>query len=152
MKTKVDSIAETRKRLSDCGLRTTAARLAVIHWLQRAGSPATHAEIAADLVPLGFDKATVFRNLTDLVEAGLVTRKELGDRELSQRNDFGEPRAGEEQFWVLDPCQLERTSQVDRIFPRLEDRLGGPRPLRGWGCLGYVRGRLRGERSHSEHE
>ena len=29
--------------------------------------------------PLGFDKATVFRNLTDLTEAGLVSRTELGD-------------------------------------------------------------------------
>ncbi len=78
-KTEVDSVAETRELLSSRGLRTTAARLAVVHWLQRSGSPATHAEIAADLVPLGFDKATVLRNLTDLVEAGLVTRKELGD-------------------------------------------------------------------------
>lgn len=78
-KTRIDAVAETRKILSDRGLRTTAARLAVIHWLQKARSPATHAEIAADLVPVGFDKATVLRNLTDLVEAGLVTRKELGD-------------------------------------------------------------------------
>ena len=77
--TVIENIAETRKLLSDCGLRTTAARLAVIHWLQKASSPATHADIAADLVPMGFDKATVLRNLTDLVEAGLVTRKELGD-------------------------------------------------------------------------
>jgi Fur family ferric uptake transcriptional regulator len=78
-KTRIDAVAETRKILSDRGLRTTAARLAVIHWLKKARSPATHAEIAADLVPVGFDKATVLRNLTDLVEAGLVTRKELGD-------------------------------------------------------------------------
>lgn len=77
--TDIDAVSKTRKLLSDCGLRTTAARLAVIHWLQRATSPATHADIAADLVPLGFDKATVLRNLTDLVEAGLVTRRELGD-------------------------------------------------------------------------
>ena len=77
--TEIDAVSKTRKLLSDCGLRTTAARIAVIHWLQRAKSPATHADIAADLVPLGFDKATVLRNLTDLVEAGLVTRRELGD-------------------------------------------------------------------------
>jgi Fur family ferric uptake transcriptional regulator len=76
---KIDAVAKTRKILSDRGLRTTAARIAVIDWLERAKSPATHADIAADLVPLGFDKATVLRNLTDLVEAGLVTRKELGD-------------------------------------------------------------------------
>ena len=78
-KTEVDAVAETRELFSSRGLRTTAARLAVMHWLQKANAPATHAEIAASLVPLGFDKATVLRNLTDLVEAGLVSRKELGD-------------------------------------------------------------------------
>ncbi len=57
----------------------TGARMAVMRWLQDAKRPATHAEIAEDLVPLGFDKATVYRNLTDLAEAGLVTRSELGD-------------------------------------------------------------------------
>ncbi|WP_010584209.1 Fur family transcriptional regulator [Schlesneria paludicola] len=78
-RSEADAVARTRELLSDRGLRTTAARLAVMHWLGRAKSPATHADIAASLVPLGFDKATVLRNLTDLVEAGLVTRKELGD-------------------------------------------------------------------------
>lgn len=78
-KKEATAVAQTRELLSNHGLRTTAARLAVMHWLQRASSPATHADIAASLVPLGFDKATVLRNLTDLVEAGLVTRKELGD-------------------------------------------------------------------------
>lgn len=30
-------------------------------------------------MPLGFDKATIFRNLADLTNAGLVVRSELGD-------------------------------------------------------------------------
>lgn len=76
----ITAIAQTREILLRAGLRMTAARTAVVRWLQSAKSPATHAEIAADLVPLGFDKATVFRNLNDLVDAGLVTRNELGDR------------------------------------------------------------------------
>jgi Fur family ferric uptake transcriptional regulator len=75
----IESVAEIRKLLSDAGLRTTSARLAVIRRLRTAKSPLSHAEVAEDLVPLGFDKATVFRNLTDLVDAGLVTRTELGD-------------------------------------------------------------------------
>lgn len=73
-------VAQLRQRLADVGLRTTAARTAVLRWLQRSTAPATHAEIAVDLVPLGFDKATVFRNLNDLSDVGLVTRSELGDR------------------------------------------------------------------------
>jgi Fur family ferric uptake transcriptional regulator len=73
------SLAEVRDRLRRAGLRSTAARTAVMQWLEEATNPLTHAEIAAALVPRGFDKATVYRNLTDLTEAGLVSRTELGD-------------------------------------------------------------------------
>lgn len=75
----LESIAQTREILAKAGLRSTAARTAVLQWLQKSKAPATHAQIAVDLVPLGFDKATVFRNLNDLAEAGLVSRTELGD-------------------------------------------------------------------------
>lgn len=78
-KQNTEAIASARTLLSKVGLRMTGARMAVMRWLQEAKCPATHAEIAEDLVPLGFDKATVYRNLTDLAEAGLVTRSELGD-------------------------------------------------------------------------
>lgn len=79
LKQNAEAVAKTRALLSSVGLRMTGARMAVMRWLQAANSPATHADIAKDLVPLGFDKATVYRNLTDLAEAGLVTRTELGD-------------------------------------------------------------------------
>jgi Fur family ferric uptake transcriptional regulator len=75
----IESVARIRAMLSEVGLRTTSARLAVVRRLQAARSPLSHAEVAENLVPLGFDKATVFRNLTDLVDAGLVSRTELGD-------------------------------------------------------------------------
>lgn len=78
-KQNAEAVAKTRALLSGVGLRMTGARMAVMRWLQGATTPATHADVAADLVPLGFDKATVYRNLTDLAEAGLVTRTELGD-------------------------------------------------------------------------
>lgn len=78
-KAESNSVAQIRQLLSRVGLRTTPARTAVLRWLQKAKTPATHAEIAADLMSLGVDKATVFRNLNDLVEAELVSRTELGD-------------------------------------------------------------------------
>lgn len=74
-----DDVAEIQELVRGAGLRCTAARMDVIQRLRQANSPLTHAVVAADLVPLGFDKATVFRNLTDLAEVGLVTRSELGD-------------------------------------------------------------------------
>ena len=72
----VDSI---RSLLRDRGFRATPARIAVLQELRKAKSPLTHAELAETLVPLGFDKATVFRNLSDLTDAGLTSRTELGD-------------------------------------------------------------------------
>jgi len=80
-----------RRLLKAAGLRTTPARIAVMQELRAAKSPQTHADVAAKLVPLGFDKTTVFRNLTDLADAQLATRTELGDHvwrfEISDPND-----------------------------------------------------------------
>lgn len=101
----LSAVAATREVLSDHGLRTTAARLAVMQWLQKSTSPATHAEIAASLVPRGFDKATVLRNLTDLVEAGLVTRKELGDHVWRfELRDASHPDSCEHPHFICVDC------------------------------------------------
>lgn len=54
-------------------------RLEVLRRLQSTESPMSHADLAKELVPLGFDRATVYRNLNDLVENGLATRVDLGD-------------------------------------------------------------------------
>lgn len=78
-KSPVDDVIAARKLLKDAGLRSTPARISVINALKRSAKPQTHAELSELLVPLGFDKATVFRNLTDLAEAELVVRTELGD-------------------------------------------------------------------------
>jgi len=39
----------------------------------------THADVAARLDDDGVDKATAFRNLNDMTDAGLLRRTELGD-------------------------------------------------------------------------
>ncbi|MEX0714592.1 MAG: transcriptional repressor [Pirellulales bacterium] len=70
---------DLRDRIRDAGLRGTTARIAVLEKLEQAKTPLSHAELADVLVPQGFDRATVYRNLIDLTEAGLVARSELGD-------------------------------------------------------------------------
>jgi Fur family ferric uptake transcriptional regulator len=75
----VDQIAELKALLRKAGLRSTSARLAVLEHLRQARTPVSHAELAKDLVPTGLDRATVYRNLMDLAESGLVARAELGD-------------------------------------------------------------------------
>lgn len=74
-----NDVSELQEMLRGAGLRSTAARMSVLQMLRKAKSPMSHAELAAELMPLGFDKATIFRNLADLSDAGLVLRHELGD-------------------------------------------------------------------------
>ncbi|HEY8517702.1 MAG TPA: transcriptional repressor [Candidatus Binatia bacterium] len=72
-------VAEIRAAIRAAGMRSTAPRIAVVERLQRATAPMSHAEITEELLPLGFDRATIYRNLVDLAEAGLVSRVEVGD-------------------------------------------------------------------------
>lgn len=72
-------LSELQTKLREAGLRSTSARIAVLKRLRQAKSPMAHSELADDLAPLGFDKATIFRNLADLTDVGLVVRTELGD-------------------------------------------------------------------------
>lgn len=74
-----EEIASMQARIRDAGLRCTAARLAVLKELTKARAPLTHAEVSEQLADHGIDKATVFRNLVDLVDAEILSRTELGD-------------------------------------------------------------------------
>jgi Fur family ferric uptake transcriptional regulator len=74
------SLKDLAAQLRAAGLRKTAPRVAVLDRLMRASRPVSHAEIADELEHLGLDRVTVYRNLIDLAEAGLVTRRDLGDR------------------------------------------------------------------------
>ncbi|MFH5804312.1 Fur family transcriptional regulator [Alienimonas sp. DA493] len=83
-----------RDRLRETGLRVTPARLALMKELAGAGVPLSHGEVvdrlrppaptgrggkkAAD-APRRFDQSTLFRGLTDLSDAGLLARLDLGD-------------------------------------------------------------------------
>jgi Fur family ferric uptake transcriptional regulator len=53
--------------------------MSVLELLARAQAPLSHAELSEALDELGFDRATVYRNLVDLARAGLVVRADRGD-------------------------------------------------------------------------
>jgi Fur family ferric uptake transcriptional regulator len=72
-------LEEARAKLRAIGLRCTAARLAVLDHVMTAAGPKTHAEVAEALADRGFDRATIYRNLTELTEAKILSRVELGD-------------------------------------------------------------------------
>ncbi|MFZ4732690.1 MAG: Fur family transcriptional regulator [Pirellulales bacterium] len=75
----VPSFDSLKQAIRGLGLRCTAARLAVLQHLMVATGPETHAEVSQALADTGFDRATIYRNLTELTDVGLVSRIELGD-------------------------------------------------------------------------
>lgn len=66
-------------RLRAAGLRRTSARVAVLERLAKSTAPLSHGELADALGPHDCDRATVYRNLMDLFEAGIVARTDMGD-------------------------------------------------------------------------
>ena len=71
--------ASMKALLRQVGLRATPARIATLTLMSKSSKPLSHAEVAAELEELAVDKATVFRNLNDLVSVNLLRRAELGD-------------------------------------------------------------------------
>lgn len=71
---------QSRLEIRQAGLRATPARVATLDLLRKSSSPLTHAEVAEHLAQTSVDKATAFRALNDMTEAGLLRRTELGDR------------------------------------------------------------------------
>jgi Fur family ferric uptake transcriptional regulator len=103
---KATALAEIRTQIRAAGMRSTAPRISVLERLRRADAPLSHAEITEELLPLGFDRATIYRNLVDLAEAGLVSRVELGDHVWRYEVRGPEPREGEGEHphFVCNDC------------------------------------------------
>ena len=92
MKSKLE-IDQIKQAIRSAGLRATPARVLTLQMLREATAPKTHADVAAILCESGIDKATAFRNLNDMTDAGLLRRTELGDHVYR----FEEVRTGERE-------------------------------------------------------
>lgn len=69
-----------RHLIRDRGLRATAGRVAVLALLMEHGVPMSHAEVFETLRGSQWDRTTIYRNLVDMAEVGILHRSELGDR------------------------------------------------------------------------
>jgi Fur family ferric uptake transcriptional regulator len=67
-----------RALLEGKSLRITDQRIAVLRALSWSRAPVSFPELAERLSP-NLDRATVYRNLVGLTEAGLLVRSQLGD-------------------------------------------------------------------------
>ncbi|MCC6336386.1 MAG: transcriptional repressor [Myxococcales bacterium] len=73
------SLDDLKTTIRKAGLRSTAPRLAVLKKLLVAVTPVSHGELVDQLADEGMDRTTVYRNLVDLTDVGLVQRTDLGD-------------------------------------------------------------------------
>jgi Fur family ferric uptake transcriptional regulator len=101
------SLEDLREKLRGAGLRATAPRLAVLRSLFAASSPISHPELAEALAAEGWDRATIYRNLIDLTQVGIVRRTDLGDhvwRFELLRETGGTHPSGAHPHFVCDQC------------------------------------------------
>jgi len=77
----LDSVRDEMRALLKQGqLRATSPRLAVLVALHEHGAPMRHEQVMDELSAAAFDRATVWRILSDLADRGLLRRMDLGDR------------------------------------------------------------------------
>ena len=142
-KPELGSIDALKSLVRGAGLRCTAARLAVLEQMLTASGPQTHAEVSATLDHRGFDRATIYRNLTELTEAKLVTRVDLGDhvwRFEAKRHDGGDGHGhgGDHPHFVCTTCG--EVSCLDDVTVAITQRPVGDMPAASAGGIAAAKG------------
>lgn len=129
-----------RERIRDAGLRSTAPRVAVLAALEQRAVPMSHAEICEALHGEGFDRATLYRNLVDLAEAGLLTRSDLGDHvwRFELRRDGAAHEAEHPHFTCTDCGEV---SCLPEVTVRIKAADGAPRAVAASSVQVQLRGR-----------
>jgi Fur family ferric uptake transcriptional regulator len=110
------------------GLRVTPARLAVLEALRGRAAPASHADLAAALGETVLDRATVYRNLVELVKAGLARRRDLGDHVWRFEAAGARPGGKEHPHFLCTACGSLACLDTLRVSLRKGARV--PRALR----------------------
>lgn len=128
-----------RAMLRNAGLRSTASRVAVLERLRKASTPVTHAQVCEALSSLGFDRATVYRNLIDLTEAGLLTRTDVGDHVWRfEVRPEGAKHPAEHPHFVCADCG--DVACLPGVSVRIRRTGGAPRALRHEGLEVQLKG------------
>jgi Fur family ferric uptake transcriptional regulator len=80
MKAPPPADAQLRELLSSRGLRVTEQRLALLREMAKLKGPISHPELTDRMASTGLDRATVYRSLLTLADAGVLIRAQLGDQ------------------------------------------------------------------------
>jgi Fur family ferric uptake transcriptional regulator len=71
---------EFRDLLTSRGLRVTDQRVLLLREMVKVTTPISHPELTERMSKSGLDRATVYRNLLTLADAGVLVRAQLGDQ------------------------------------------------------------------------
>ena len=123
-------VAELQDILRAAGLRSTGPRVAVLRFLQSTGAPASHAELYDAVASAGFDKATLYRNLIDLADVGLLKRTDLGDHVWRfELKSAGKNHSAEHPHFVCRDCGV--VSCLPGVAVKIVPTTDAPRVLGG---------------------
>ncbi len=75
-----DRETSLRRLLVERALRVTEQRMTVLRAIASLRRPVSHAELTEQLSDAPLDRATIYRNLVALAEAGILVRTSLGDQ------------------------------------------------------------------------
>ncbi len=107
-----------RAKIRGAGLRCTPGRLAVYEALLQANRPLTHGDLVAQMAAVGVDQATIYRNLVDLAEVGLLRRSDLGDHAWRfEVPRAGDPEGGHPHFVCIECGDIQCLSGVELNVP-----------------------------------
>lgn len=85
-----------RELLTGEGLRVTEQRMVILRAMAKLHDPISHPELTERLASTSLDRATIYRNLLSLTEAGLLVKTQLGDNvwrfELPTKDNAGHHR------------------------------------------------------------
>ena len=134
------SIAELKAEIRGYGIRSTAPRLAVLAHLSRAEAPLSHTEVYEALQDRGYDRATIYRNLIDLADVGLLTRSDLGDHAWRfERKQDKIGRSGAHPHFICVDCGKVKCLPDNAV--RVVPSFGVPTALRNKDVEVQVKGR-----------
>jgi len=102
--------------LRERGLRVTASRLAVLELLERSVEPLTHQEVVDRLKTSSWNRSTLYRNLIDLTEVGLLQKSEIGGLARFERTGKTGACAEHPHFVCTDCGTVSHLESVTVIF------------------------------------
>jgi Fur family ferric uptake transcriptional regulator len=121
-------------------MRSTGPRVAVLAHLNGASAPLSHTEIYEALERRGYDRATIYRNLMDLADAGLVMRSDLGDH--VWRFELKRSKAGHSEAHPHFVCvDCGGVTCLPDLAVKVSAALGAPKALRTQQVEVQVKGR-----------